>query len=108
MMMEPPTGSPSSDRDSAGHQEDQDQGIGKEAQKTDQGSEARLPGQAVRAINAQPPHCLGGSQSGWSCFEQGEQVPQGHIPEAVQCGVRFIQMKPPVDSVCRLGSIPRA
>ena len=59
-------------------------GLAKKAQKTDQSGEARLPDQAVRAMETQSLFRLGGSQSGWSCLEQGEQVLQGHVPEAVQ------------------------
>ena len=77
------------DRDGAGRQENEDQGIGKKAEKTDQSGEARLPYQAVRAMETQSLFRLGGSQSGRSCFEQLEQVPQGHIPEAVQRLVRL-------------------
>jgi hypothetical protein len=35
---------------------------------------------------------LGGSQSGWSCFEQDKQIPQRHIPETVQGLVWFAQL----------------
>jgi hypothetical protein len=92
-----------SDRDGAGYQKDKDKRIGKEAQKTYQRREARLPGQAVWAMEAQPPLRLRGSQSGWSRLEQGKQIPPGHIPEAVQFVVGFVQMKPPIDSARCLG-----
>ena len=72
------------DRNGAGRQQDQDQGIGKEAQETDQTREARLSHQAVRAVKPQPLFRLGGSQSGWRCLDQAKQVLQGQVPEAVQ------------------------
>jgi hypothetical protein len=39
---------------------------------------------------------LGGSQPGWSCSQQGEQVPLGHIPKTVERRVWFGQLQPPV------------
>jgi hypothetical protein len=83
-------------RDGAGYQEDDDKGIGKKAQKTDQRSEARLPYQAVRAMETQSLFGLGGTQSGGSCCEQEKQVLPGHIPKAVERLVWFGQLQPPV------------
>ena len=94
MMIEPAYRITQHDRDDAGRQEHKDKRIGKKAQKTDQSSEARLPYQAVRAMETQSPFRLGGSQSGWSCFEQVKQVSQGHIPEAVQPLVWFAHGQP--------------
>ena len=76
-------------RDAAGRQENQNQGIGKELQKSDQRREAGLCGQAVGSMLTQSLFGLGGSQSGGICFNQAEQVPQGHVPEAVQRFVWF-------------------
>ena len=77
------------DGDDAGGQKNEDQGIGKETQKTDQGSEAGLRHQAVRAMQPQPFLGLGGSRPGRGGLQQGEQVPLGQVPEAIQGLVRF-------------------
>jgi hypothetical protein len=65
------------DRDGTGCQEDEDEGISKNAKKTEQSGEARLLYKAVRAMPAQPLFRIGGTQSGRSGFEQLEKVPQG-------------------------------
>ena len=103
MMMEPPTVIAQHDGNGAGRQQNKDQGIGKKAQKTDQRSEAGLRYQAVRAMQAQPLFGLGGSQPGGGRFEQDEQVPLGHIPEAVQRLVRFAHAPSPLNSTRCLG-----
>src|ERR1039458_5119747 len=59
-------------RDGAGSQENQNKRIGKKTQKSDQRREARLSYQTVRSMEMQSLFRLGGSQSGWSCFEQLE------------------------------------
>lgn len=59
-------------RDGAGHQKNEDKGIGKKTQKSDQRSETRLSGEAVRTMKMQSLFRLGGSQSGCSRFEQFE------------------------------------
>ena len=82
------------DGNGAGRQQNEDQGIGKKAQKTDQRSEARLRYQAVGAVETEALFGLVGGQPGWSCFEQGQEVPLGHIPEAVQRLVRFAHAQP--------------
>ena len=56
------------ERYAAGHEKDDDQGIGQETEEAEQRSEARLPHQAVRAIETQPPRRLIGSQPGRSCL----------------------------------------
>ena len=82
------------DRNGAGRQQNENQGIGKKGQKAEQGSEAGLPDQAVRAMQTQPLFRLGGSQPGRSCLKQDEQVPLGHIPEAVQRLVWLVHAQP--------------
>ena len=77
------------DRDGAGRQENQDEGIHEKAEKGDQSGEAGLLFQAVRAMQPQSLFRFGGAQSGWRSFKQVEEVPQGHIPEAVQRLVRL-------------------
>ena len=52
------------ERNGAGHQQDDDEGIGQEAKKTDQPGKARLAHQAVRAIETQAPCRLIGRQAG--------------------------------------------
>src|ERR1043165_8877828 len=70
-------------RNGAGREKNQDEGIGKEAQKTDECSETGLSHQAVGAMETQSLLRVGGSQSRWSGCEQPQQVLQGHFPKAV-------------------------
>ena len=104
MMMEPPTVIAQHDRDGAGRQQNEDQGIGKEAQKTDQRSEAGLRYQAVRAMETQPLFGLGGSQPGGSCLEQGRAGPAGAYPRSgpASCPVCSCAASP-LNSTCCLG-----
>ena len=94
MMMEPPTGSPSTIEMALAASRMRTRGLAKKRRKPIRASEAGLRHQAVRAMETQPLFRLGGSQPGGSGLEQGEQVPQGHIPEAVQRLVRFAHAQP--------------
>ncbi len=77
------------DRDGAGSQKNENERIGKKAEETHQSGEARLPHQAVWAMDTQPLFRFGGCQAGWSCFEQCQQVLQRYVPKSVQRFVRF-------------------
>ena len=61
-------------RDGAGRQKNEDEGIGKKAKKGDQTGEARLPDQAVGAMETQALFRLGGGQPGGSGLQQRRPV----------------------------------
>ena len=81
MMIVPPTGSPSTIEMALAARRIEDKGIGKKAEETDQGGEARLSHQAVWAMETQSLFRLGGSQSGRSCFEAGRAGPRRGISQ---------------------------
>ena len=105
MMIEPPTAITQHDRDGACRQENQDQGIGKETQEGEQGGEARLCCEAVRAVQAQSLFRLCGGQPRWSCFEHAQQLSQWNVPETLQRLLWFFhwQPLPPFDLGCTVG-----
>ncbi len=109
MMIEPPTGSPSTIEMALAARRMRTRGLAKKRRKRNQRSEARLCHQAVWAMETQSLFRLGGSQSGRSCFEQDQQVPQGDIPEAVQRLVRISHAQPPLEFYMLSGlDTPRA
>jgi hypothetical protein len=69
--------------DGAGHEKDDDEGIGQEAEETHQPRIARLPYEAVGAVETRSPCRLIRSQAGRRRLEQFEQIPQRPVPIVV-------------------------
>ena len=83
MMISPPTGSPSASEMALATRRMMTRGLAKKRRKPISAGEARLPHQAVRAVETQSPSRLVGSQPGRSCLQQCKQIAQRRVPEAV-------------------------
>ena len=82
MMIVPPTGSPSTIEMALAARRIRTRGLAKKRRKADQSGEARLPYQAVRAMETQSPLRLGGSQPGWELLRAGRAGPAGAYPRS--------------------------
>ena len=74
------------DRDGAGRQQNEDEGIGEEANEAEQNTETRFPLQAVGTVEIEPPFRFCGSQPGRGGLQLLKQVMERRIPEAIRSG----------------------